>query len=34
MIATFLLLFLGTLIGLGVFWIIALILAEIQDADR
>jgi hypothetical protein len=34
MIATFLLLFLGTLIGLGVFWVIALILAEIQDSDR
>jgi hypothetical protein len=34
MIATVLLLALGTLIGLGVFWIIAIILAEIQDTDR
>ena len=34
MIATILLLTLGTIIGLGVFWIIALILAEIQDMDR
>ena len=34
MIATILLLALGTIIGLGVFWIIALILAEIQDMDR
>jgi len=34
MIVTFILLVLGTLIGIGVFWIIALILAEIQDMDR
>ena len=34
MIATILLLALGTIIGLGVFWIIAIILAEIQDTDR
>ena len=34
MIATVLLLALGTLIGIGVFWIIALILAEIQETDR
>jgi hypothetical protein len=34
MIVTFLLLFLGTLIGLGVFWIIDIILAEIQDTDK
>jgi hypothetical protein len=34
MIVTTLLLALGTLIGLGVFWIIAIILAEIQDTDR
>jgi len=34
MIVTFLLLTLGALIGIGVFWIIALILAEIQDVDR
>lgn len=34
MIVTFILLALGTLIGIGVFWILALILAEIQDMDR
>jgi hypothetical protein len=34
MIVTFLLLTLGALIGIGVFWIIALILVEIQDSDR
>jgi hypothetical protein len=34
MMITFILLVLGTLIGIGVFWIIALILAEIQDMDR
>jgi len=34
MIVTFLLLTLGALIGFGVFWIIALILVEIQDVDR